>query len=292
MRRLLDLLRELTTESWRILDEEADALRAERARSGAPGRSSWDSRPLVAYAFGAVFLVLMEYWGMPHDFAVLVDWLAGQEQDGELPGFLQSDFFRTLPASPFFELMHHAWWAGWRVLGFFVLPAIVIWASRGRLRDQNMTGAEDGPVLAHFYFVGLAVGVGLLLVVSFVPGFQATYPFYEGASRSWLDLGLWELMYIAQFFSLEFFFRGWWLRAGRPMGSHAIWAMMVPYVMIHIGKPMMETLAAILAGLFLGTLAMRGRSIWPGFGLHCAVAVGMDLACLAQRDALPEALLP
>jgi membrane protease YdiL (CAAX protease family) len=238
---------------------------------------------------------MMEYWGMPEDFTATIDWLVALELDGTLG----TSFFRTLEGSPWWELMHHAWWAGWRVLGFFVFPVIVIWASGDRLREQHLTRAardfregEEPPSLTLFYLVGLVIGVALVLVVSFTPHFQATYPFYLGANRSALDLLLWELMYAAQFFSLEFFFRGWWLRAGRSLGSHAIWAMMVPYVMIHVGKPLTETLAAIAAGLFLGTLAMRGRSIWPGFGLHCAVAVGMDLACLAQDGALPTQWAP
>ncbi len=281
MGRLAALFRELTVESWRILDDEAAEVRAARG-----GR--WDPRPLVAYVTGAVFLVLMEYWGMPEDFAATVEWLAQMESEGVLGG----DRFRDLPNSPYWELMHHAWWAGWRVLGFFVLPLIVVLAYPGeRVRDQHLAGGSDAK-LGTFYLVGLAVALSLLAGVSFSPGFQATYPFYVAAQRSVLDLGLWELMYIAQFFSLEFFFRGWWLRFGRSMGSHAIWAMMVPYVMIHVGKPMAETLGAVVAGIFLGTLAARGRSLWAGFGLHCAVAVGMDIACLLQRDAFPTRWLP
>ncbi len=71
------------------------------------------------------------------------------------------------------------------------------------------------------------------------------------------------------------------------MGSHAIWAMMVPYCMIHFGKPWPETVAAIVAGLALGTLALRYRSIWAGFLVHVSVAVSMDVASLIQRGELP-----
>ena len=38
------------------------------------------------------------------------------------------------------------------------------------------------------------------------------------------------------------------------MGSHAIFVMVVPYVMIHFGKPMLETVGAIIAGVVLGLL--------------------------------------
>jgi membrane protease YdiL (CAAX protease family) len=57
--------------------------------------------------------------------------------------------------------------------------------------------------------------------------------------------------------------------------------MIVPYCMIHFQKPMAETFGAIIAGLVLGTLAMRTRSIWGGVAIHAAVALTMDVLALA-----------
>jgi len=51
----------------------------------------------------------------------------------------------------------------------------------------------------------------------------------------------------------------------------------VPYCMIHFGKTFAETMAAIVAGLALGTVALRTKSIWGGVFVHIAVAVTMDL---------------
>ena len=76
------------------------------------------------------------------------------------------------------------------------------------------------------------------------------------------------------------------------MGSHAIYAMVVPYCMIHFGKPFMETLAAIFAGLVLGTLSMKTRSIWSGFLIHVSVAISMDLAALMATGGWPSELWP
>jgi membrane protease YdiL (CAAX protease family) len=58
--------------------------------------------------------------------------------------------------------------------------------------------------------------------------------------------------------------------------------MVVPYCMIHYGKPMPETLGAIVAGIVLGTLAMRTRSIWGGVLIHIAVAITMDMMAVAN----------
>ena len=92
---------------------------------------------------------------------------------------------------------------------------------------------------------------------------------------------MWELLYAAQFLSLEFFFRGFLLHGlRRALGANAIFVMLVPYCMIHYGKPMPETIGAIGAGLILGTLAMRTRSIWGGVMIHVGVAVSMDMLAL------------
>ena len=91
-------------------------------------------------------------------------------------------------------------------------------------------------------------------------------------------------MYAAQFLALEVFFRGF-LLAGlrRAMGANAVFVAMVPYVMLHFGKPLPETLGAVVTGIVLGTLALRTRSIWGGVVIHIAVAVTMDLLALGMR---------
>ena len=68
--------------------------------------------------------------------------------------------------------------------------------------------------------------------------------------------------------------------------------MAVPYCMIHYGKPYLEANGAIVAGIVLGSLAMRTRSIYSGFLLHISVAVGMDLLSLYKREALPHIFWP
>ena len=56
--------------------------------------------------------------------------------------------------------------------------------------------------------------------------------------------------------------------------------MAVPYCMIHYHKPMLGTLGAIAAGVILGYMSLRTRSIWLGAALHIAVAWTMDAAAL------------
>lgn len=263
-------------ESWRAIDDEA--AREREVQTG------YDYRPLIAFTLGAACLTAMEYWGHTPTYRALLDRFDSGDGD---------NWVSRLRGSGWLELSDFAWWSGCRVLGYFLVPALVIrFGFRERVRDY---GLETKNFREHAWMYGLAYLVVLVCVtaVSFESTFQTYYPFYRLANRSWLDFGLWEILYAAQFFSLEFFFRGFWLAAGRrSMGSHAIFAMVVPYCMIHYGKPVMETFAAIIAGVVLGTLAMKTRSIWSGFLIHVSVAISMDMAALLQTRGLPHHLLP
>lgn len=268
-------------DTWRDVDEAAGAERRARAARG----ERYDTGPLVAFCVGAALLALMEYWGIPRGLhAFLRFWSERGLGDG--------DPFLGLRSSPFWELYQHGWWALSRFAGFFVVPAIIIALRGERIRDHGLSSkglAEHAWIYALCY----AVVFVCVVVVSFDPEFTNYYPFYRKSHRSWLEFGVWELLYACQFFGLEFFFRGYWLESARAsMGSYAIFAMVVPYVMIHFGKPLPETLAAIFAGVVLGTLSMRTGSIWSGFLIHVSVALSMDVAALLQTTGLPRTLLP
>jgi membrane protease YdiL (CAAX protease family) len=266
--------------SWKALDREAALLRKKLGEK-------WDWHPLAALLFGALCLTLMEYFGHAPTWGQLLDALVRAEHGTD------AHMWTDLQSSQWLELSDFVWWAGWRVLGYFLLPAAFTkLVFRGKLTEHGLGGKG---VLKHAWAYGLAYCFVLVLVVgvSFTREFSSYYPFYKQAHRSWVDFGAWELLYAAQFFSLEFFFRGFWLKAmRRSLGSYAIFAMVVPYCMIHFSKPLAECLGAILAGVALGTLAMRTRSIWLGFAIHVSVAVSMDVAALLQGEGLPHHLWP
>ena len=127
------------------------------------------------------------------------------------------------------------------------------------------------------YGLCLLVVVPAVVLVAQSPEFSNYYPFYKSCSRSWADLIVWEMLYLAQFFALEVFFRGFMLFAfHRYLGSAAVLISTIPFVIMHVGKPEAEMLGAIAAGFILCGISLRSKSIWPGVVLHAGVATTMD----------------
>ena len=182
------------------------------------------------------------------------------------------------------------YWVGVSILFYFVVPVVVLkLVLKQKLSDYGLNfRIEKG--FWRLLFQCMAVMLPLVYLMSMTSGFSARYPFlkvYDGSPYLSSTLLVWELIYFLQFFGLEFFFRGFLLHSLKPsLGSYSIFAMMVPYCMIHWGKPMPEAFAAIFAGLFLGFLSYRNGNIWMGLVLHCFVALSMDVMALFNKGLL------
>jgi membrane protease YdiL (CAAX protease family) len=266
-------------DTWRELDHEATIWRSTLA---AEGRS--DYRPFVALAMCAVVLTLQDYYGgrVAYDDA-LRPWLAHVEIGHP----------RLIRLFKYDTLYGFGWWAFTRVLGY-VAP-LAVWKLFFPYDSLLDMGFRVRGFFEHAWIYGLflALVLPVMLLVSRQPDFGSYYPFYRESSRSWFDLLIWEAIYFAQFFALEVFFRGFWLGAlRRSFGSGAIFAMAVPYCMIHYGKPFLEANGAIVAGIALGSLSMKTKSIYQGFLVHITVAGTMDWLALLHRHALPKVFWP
>lgn len=254
-------LRAISIDQWRAIDRET-------ARADGEGGAA-SMQVLVVLLTVAAALTLQEYLG-GHD-----------------------TYERLFPpdGARYWELLGYAWWSGWRVLGYVLIPIAVIVCLPGeRVRDYHVS--LRGFVKHLWIYVAMFAAVlPFVIAASTTNAFRQTYPFYRIANRSYTDLVLWELLYAVQFFSLEFFFRGFVLNGlRRALGGNAIFVMLVPYCMIHYGKPLPETIGALGAGLILGTMAMRTKSIWGGVLIHVGVAVTMDV--LALRGCPPLGGMP
>ncbi len=120
--------------------------------------------------------------------------------------------------------------------------------------------------------VCLAAITPLLYLASRLPEFLS---YYRGYATD-----LWELLLEATLymFAWEFLFRGYMLFGlERSIGKGSIFVQSIPFVLLHFGKPFLETLACIPGGFVLGYVAYKTRSFLPCFIIHFGVYVMMVL---------------
>ena len=272
--------------TWRELDVEAF-----EHQKATLARGEYDRRPLVLFVITAMVLTVQQYYDRDFYLLYVRPYLKSVEDNPELWPF-NIGYYVSL--RNYGELYSLYWWASMRVIGYTIVPLGLwkIFFPKDSILDM---GLRTKGLLSHawIYILCLAVVIPAVLIVSHQPDFGNYYPFYKKASRSWWDLAAWEVMYFAQFFGLEVFFRGFWLNAlRRNLGSGAIFAMIVPYCMIHYGKPYQETCGAVVAGIALGSVSMRTKSIYSGFLVHVTVALLMDYMALSNKGALPTVTFP
>lgn len=237
-----------------------------------------DRRALVALVYAAIALTCNYYLGNAQK---LVD-LLSQTSFAANAETLFSNGKNNLPSL--------AYWVFIVTTFYFVVPAFIVkYVFKADLKDFGLgLKAEKG--FAKLYLQCAAVMLPLVYLVSLTEGFVNKYPFlkiFDGEPYFGQALLIWELLYFLQFFGLEFFFRGFLVHSlKRSLGFYSIFVMTVPYCMIHFGKPMTESFAAIFAGIFLGWLSYKNNSIWLGLLLHCTVALAMDVLALSHKGLL------
>ena len=180
-------------------------------------------------------------------------------------------------------------WGAIELLSYVAIPVVVI---RLVLREKVVDyGLRSRGILRQggTYVLLFAASLPFILIASTTAAFQAKYPFYElsPGEGMWPWMVIWWLVYAAQFVALEFFFRGFLVHGLKcRLGYIAVFAMIVPYNMLHYQKPVLEALAAIGGGVVLGSLSLKTRSIWWGAMLHIGVAGTMDVLSLSQKGLL------
>lgn len=234
------------------------------------------ARVWILFAAACLCLLLVHYGKYSSNLKDLLFWL-------------DRDWGHAWQKSQYRELWGYLWWSGINLLGFLLIPMLVI---RFGLKDKlSNYGWQWGTVSQHWpgYLLLALPIMGFAIIASFGDDFSRHYPFYKRASRSWFDLLTWECLYIAQFVAVEFFFRGFLVNGlKRLFGSFSVAIMCLPYLMLHFPKLWPESFGAILFGFYLGVLALMSSSIFGGVMVHVSIALTMDLAALIQTKGLPE----
>ena len=172
------------------------------------------------------------------------------------------------------------WFSVYFVL-FLLIPILVAaLLYKGDLKSVGM-GVGNLKRYLPLYLLLLLLFIPFLIIASGNIHFRNTYPLMRVPLVSFLIV--WEILYLLQFLAVEFFFRGFLLFPFcKRFGVSGILFSVMPYCLIHLGKPVPEAVGSIFAGLILGYFAWKSYSIWGGLLLHGGVALFMDLFVLIR----------
>jgi uncharacterized protein len=166
----------------------------------------------------------------------------------------------------FYQVVWNEWFSS--LLYYAFLPLLVILVI---IRHNPL---DFGLRWGNFKFWGPQVGIACLILApilyfsSFLPDFQKYYTLE--------NFNIWTY-FLTQFALLsgwEYIFRGFLLFGLKDKyKGTAVVIQMLPFVLLHIGKPELETISTIFTGLYFGWVCYRGNSYWPAFIIHLFINV-------------------
>ncbi len=160
----------------------------------------------------------------------------------------------------------------------FLLPVILIkFVLKEDLKDYGFTlGDKKFGMITSILF--LVVMLAVVWIVSGTKEFSTAYP--QGGKRVSESAGnfiMYELCILVYMLGWEFFWRGFMLFGLKPkFGYYSVFIQMIPFFILHKGKPELELFASIFAGIILGLQALRSNSFIYCWILHWLVMIAID----------------
>ncbi|HVO76152.1 MAG TPA: CPBP family intramembrane glutamic endopeptidase [Ignavibacteriaceae bacterium] len=191
--------------------------------------------------------------------------------------FFRIYFFEDLQFNRQVYLIEYLYWFFGDFFTFFLIPILIIkFLLKEQLRNYGLKlGDYKAGILISLIF--LCIMIPIVWFVSSFPQFSSTYPHLPEARDSWNTFLVFEFGMIVYMFAWEFIWRGFMLFGLKEkFGYYAVLIQMLPFVILHNGKPAPETFGAIIAGIALGILALRTGSIFYGVIAHYGVMFSID----------------
>ncbi len=169
-----------------------------------------------------------------------------------------------------------------RIIVFGFLPLAILLSLR---EDPRRYGLGLGDV-RRSVVLGLVATAATLPVIALVGALPAIRDWY-GPSMS--TVGDVLLTNVIDLVPSEFLVRGFLLFAlVRAIGPFGVVVAVVPFVMVHIGKPDLEVISTLGGGLVFGWLNWRTGSIWASAAYHVAIQTTVIVAAAAWATAAPS----
>ena len=162
-----------------------------------------------------------------------------------------------------------------RLVLFGLVPLGILLALR---EDPRRYGLGRGDVRRAVVLGGLAilVTVPAIVLIAAIPDIR---DWYSPSMSTVPDVLLTNTLDLV---STEFILRGFLMFAlVRAIGPFGVVVAVVPFFMIHIGKPDVEALSTLAGGLVFGWLNWRTGSIWASAAYHVAIQTTVIVAAAA-----------
>jgi len=180
--------------------------------------------------------------------------------------------------------LEHARLERWVTQGVLYTLAVALYSAFVLRRSPMKLGLELGDARAWARYVLLFAAVmaaAILVVTRLDPSFASYYQRYRPAGEGVSAFVAYAVCYAVYMFGWEYFYRGFLLFGLEPkLGDFAAVVQAVPFALLHIGKPELETYSSIAGGVILGVLALKMRSMWPCFLIHIFIALWLSVCLL------------
>lgn len=200
--------------------------------------------------------------------------------------FFRANIFPHYQSLPDIYLIEYLYWFIGDFFTYFFLAIVVIkYILKERLVDYGISFGDykTGLYISLLFFV---VMLPFIWFFSSTAEFTAKYPHLLSAKSNWGEFFIYESGMLIYMFSWEFIWRGFLLFGLKEkFGYYAVLIQMIPFVILHNGKPAPETFGAIIGGIALGILALRTNSFLYGVITHMGVMFSIDLICTLRHRA-------
>ncbi|MDV2989663.1 MAG: CPBP family intramembrane glutamic endopeptidase [Dehalogenimonas sp.] len=164
---------------------------------------------------------------------------------------------------------YHPVWNYWFSSFFYyaIIPVVVLLLLKKNPLDFGL-GLGKIRIWGPYVIVICLLCVPILIAASYLGDFRS---YYTKENYNFLGYCLEIAVYLIGW---EYIFRGFLLFGLKEKLKEAsILVQMIPFVLLHFGKPELETISTILTGILFGYVAYRGGSFWPAFLIHLFINV-------------------
>lgn len=192
--------------------------------------------------------------------------------------FFRDNLFEQIQAYSNPYLIEYLYWFIGDFFTLFILTALIIkFVFKENLSEYGLKigNYKTGLIISSFFIFVMVI---VIWFVSASPAFTESYPHLSSARESWVIFLIFEAGMLIYMIAWEFIWRGFMLFGlEKNFGYYSVLIQMIPFVILHNGKPFLETFGAIFGGIALGILAFRTRSIYYCIITHISVMYSIDL---------------